>query len=264
MFTTIEFIILTWNSEGYICNCLESILSLEQFQTKIHVIDNGSSDQTVNLIKQNYPSVDLTTLSSNIGTTKSRNIGLANLSKSTDYICILDSDTIVNSEAITQLVEALKHDSKGGIAVPKMHNMKGNYQHSCKKFPTVQLKLLKALPVKTFEQLGKNMELYDLESASAPIYVDYGISACWMIKKSCLDAVGLLDEAIYYAPEDVDYCLRSWKKNYKVIFVPTADIIHDTQRISKKKLISRLNYEHVKGLLYYFHKHGYSFRRPKF
>lgn len=260
----IEFIILTWNSEQYITNCLESVFSLGSFMITVHVVDNGSSDNTVSLIKQRFPAVNLMPLPINIGTTRSRNMALSKISASTDFVCILDSDTIINTEAVLRLVDALEQNSSFGVAVPRMCNLQGCPQISYKRYPTLPLKLMKALPLKSFELIGNRMEQYTDRMSGAPYPVDYGISACWMIRKNCLDTVGVLDEAIFYAPEDVDYCLRVWKAGLKVIYVPTAMIIHDTQRISKKKLFSRMNYEHVKGLLYFFHKHGYWFKRPTF
>jgi hypothetical protein len=260
----IAFVILTWNSETYIKNCLDSIKTIENLNTSICVVDNGSSDHTKQIIVSHFPNVELITLKSNIGTTKSRNLALKKIPTDANFICVLDSDTIVTSTAINALVSSLIQNERYGIAVPSMANANQEPQISCKKFPNLPIKFLKPMPLKKLEQIGKHMENYDFSSNKPIFEVDYGISACWMIKKSCFDAVGLLDENIFYAPEDVDYCLRTWKAGFKVIYVPSAHIVHDTQRISRKKYISHVNYEHIKGLLYFFHKHGYWFRRPRF
>ena len=81
------------------------------------------------------------------------------------------------------------------------------------------------------------------------------------MKTSLLCEVGMLDENIFYAPEDVDYCVRVWEAGYRVVRCWNANIIHEYQRISKKKLLSKMNLEHVKGLIYYFIKHGYFFKQ---
>ena len=77
--------------------------------------------------------------------------------------------------------------------------------------------------------------------------------------KDLMNKIGLLDEKIFYSPEDVEYCVRTWKAGFRVIYKPRARIIHATQRISKKKLISRHNWEHIKGLIYFFNKYGLFF-----
>ena len=258
----IAFVLLTWNSEKYIYNCLSSIFSLKNYTTSVYVVDNGSNDNTNNIIATNFPVTHLIKLPENIGTTKSRNMALKLIPQDIDYVCVLDSDTVISDSAISGLMNALQQEPSSGIAVPQMHNAQGEYQISCKHFPTVPIKLLKPMPIAKLEQLGKRLENYDFSTGKPHYFVDYGISACWFMKRQCLQAVGLLDENIFYAPEDVDYCLRAWRAGYKVIYVPSAQIIHDTQRISRKKYISKINYEHIKGLLYFFHKHGYWFRRP--
>ena len=77
-----------------------------------------------------------------------------------------------------------------------------------------------------------------------------------MFRRDLPESIGLLDEKIFYSPEDVEYCVRAWKKGLRVIYCPEAHIIHATQRISKKKLISKHNWEHLKGLIYFFGKYS--------
>jgi GT2 family glycosyltransferase len=95
-----------------------------------------------------------------------------------------------------------------------------------------------------------------------PYEVDYAISAMWIFKRELLNRVGFLDEKIFYAPEDVDYCLRIWKCGWKVVFDPAVTCIHHTQEISRKR-IGRATFQHILGLLYYFKKHQCFFVRPE-
>lgn len=76
--------------------------------------------------------------------------------------------------------------------------------------------------------------------------------------------MGLLDEKIFYAPEDVDFCLCCWEQGNGVYKDYDAKIIHSWQRISRKKLFSRHNVEHIKGLLYLFRKHHFFFSASKY
>ena len=86
--------------------------------------------------------------------------------------------------------------------------------------------------------------------------VDYAISACWMLRRNVLNTVGLLDENIFYSPEDVDYCIRIWKSGYQVHYIPYVSIIHDAQEISRPKglLINKFTIRHLKGLFYFICK----------
>ena len=89
------------------------------------------------------------------------------------------------------------------------------------------------------------------------------MSACWLIKKEVIEHIGYLDEKIFYAPEDVEYCIRAWKNGYRIMYCRDAEIIHEWQRLSRKKLFSRHNWEHIKGLAYMFCKYRYCFNTDK-
>ena len=80
-----------------------------------------------------------------------------------------------------------------------------------------------------------------------------------MFPKEVLNEVGLLDEKIFYSPEDVDYCIRVWKKGYTIDYFPDVKMIHDAQEISRGKAfkINFFTLSHLKGLIYLFLKHRY-------
>ena len=264
----ISFVILTWNSEKVIAPCLESIASLNMSEIEIILVDNGSSDGTKQVIEQFIAehrdlSVQPVWLEKNYGTTISRNLGIKKIGADTEYVCILDSDTVINREAIRELTDRLNDDPLDAIAGPSMVNLAGEEQVTAKKIPTAMLKICKAFPLQAVQKIGERKEKYDF-SDKKPVYpAGYLISACWMIKRELMEKIGPLDERIFYSPEDVEYCVRTWKKGYRVIFCPNARIIHATQRISKKKLFSRHNWEHVKGLCYFFSKYGLFFSSAK-
>ncbi len=257
----ISFIILTWNSEKVIGACLNSIAGLTSNEYEIIIVDNGSTDMTSSVIDsfiRSYPesTVKKIFLEKNYGTTVSRNIGILKSADDADYICILDSDTIINDAAMVELIDVLNEDPRNAITGPSMVNLDGVKQITAKKIPTARLKLFKAFPARSVQEIGERLEKYEFSDGARSYPVGYLISACWMIRKTYIEKIGLLDEKIFYSPEDVEYCVRVWKEGLRVIFCPRAEIIHATQRISKKKLISRHNWEHLKGLIYFFNKYG--------
>lgn len=260
----IAFIILTWNSEKVIGPCLNSIAGLTDSDYEIIPVDNGSADSTRRLIESfsgEHPDIRVKAkwLDKNYGTTVSRNIGIGLADQDADYICILDSDTVINQAAITEMIKCLKEDPANAIAGPSMVNLANEDQITAKKIPTAFIKICKAFPVRSVQQIGERKEKYDFSEEKDSYPVGYLISACWMIKRSLMNEIGLLDERIFYSPEDVEYCVRTWKKGFRVLYCPKAKIIHATQRISKKKLISRHNWEHLKGLVYFFSKYSLFF-----
>lgn len=263
---SIAIVILTWNSERYIDNCLKAVASLNFAQKYVYIVDNGSQDKTQSVIKKyENSSTDFTSvlLKENVGTTRSRNIALKLLPPGVDYVCILDSDTVVNCQAFESMVRHLRDDAQIGLIGPKMVNDDGVQQFSGRNLPTVLIKLLKAAPLPLLREYGADLEIPVTEVQNHVQEVGYLLSACWMMPYSTLQRVGLLDEKIFYAPEDVDYCVRVHQKGLKVVYCDDASIVHAYQRISHKKLFSKINVEHLKGLMYYFLKYKYFINSKK-
>ena len=256
----ITFVILTWNSEKVIKDCLDSITEINQQSCEIILVDNGSTDKTLKIIdefKNNNPQhkIKILCLDKNYGTTISRNKGISQAGDDSNYICILDSDTVINQDAVTELIAGLNENPDNAISGPHMVNLSDEEQVTAKKIPTAKLKFCKAFPLRAVQRIGEREERYDFSEDRRFYPVGYLISACWMIRRDLMKKLGPLDENIFYSPEDVEYCVRAWKMGMRVIYCPNANIIHATQRISKKKLISKHNWEHLKGLLYFFRKY---------
>lgn len=136
-----------------------------------------------------------------------------------------------------------------------MINEKGEKQIPFRKFPNWKIKLLKACPIKTISQKGEQLERYDYSKITDEFECDYLISACWMMRFTTYEKLGGLDEKIFYAPEDVEYCMRARESGLDIVHLRNAQIIHFYQRISKKKLISKANFTHLIGIYYVLHKY---------
>ena len=258
----ISVIILTWNSEDYIEKCISSLMSgfkERKFDYEIFIIDNGSRDNTSVIIgkfRDIYPDIIKPIyLMHNTGTTYSRNLALKMASG--NFIVVMDSDIEITEGTIEHLIEALRKDKDAGLAVPKLIYPDGRIQKSTDNFPTILSKLIRSIFLKAIEKMEShlNQEIRVRE-------VDYAISAMWVMKSELIVKVGLLDENIFYAPEDVDYCLRIWKSGYRVLYVPEVYTVHDAQEISRGIKINRATIEHIRGLYYLFCKHKYFIKKP--
>ena len=255
----VSFIVLTYNSERYIINCIDSIGTLyPNVNLELIVIDNGSVDKSLQLLigakrTKKFP-ITIIPLPKNIGTTKSRNIGI----KKADgqYVVIMDSDIEFIGKSFSQMLSYLKQHHDIGILVPKIAYPNGHIQHSCKKFPTFPAKLLKLMKIFTrFDFIDQ--DFYDNFPFNSCREVDTAISAFWLFRKNLIDLVGYLDENIFYSPEDVDFCIRVWLTGKKVVFYPRFEIIHHCQQISHKMPFDKISRSHLKGLIYYFSKYHY-------
>jgi len=253
----ISVVILSYNSASPIKKCLDDLIaSLAEFnkENEIFVVDNGSKDGSVELLKeyqaQSPELIKPIFFDKNTGTTFSRN---AALKKSTgEYVLVLDSDAYVNYEALKELVEYLKLNPETGMAVPRLLYASGNFQLSCDVFPTLIHKFKRFLFLKDIES-----KPHKLQSVTEPTQVDYAISACWMLTRTAVERTGLFDEKIFYSPEDVDYCLRVWESGLKINYVPHVTIVHDAQELSRGFKLSKFHFSHLKGLFYLMSKHKY-------
>lgn len=263
----LSFIILTWNSEKYLSSCLDSFIEQcirERISWEIFLVDNGSTDGTCDHARgycEKYGTqVCLISLGKNFGTTYSRNLALRKAQGK--YCCVLDSDTEYNFGNIRDVLTLLDND-KVGMVVPQLVLPGNIIQNSVKRFPTFLDKIKKIPGIFLRKKVSKN-DFYETFPFYETRNVDTAISACWFFQKTLLDSVGYLDEAIFYAPEDVEYCLRVNKAGLQIVYYPQFSVFHHTQQISHHKPFSKVSLSHFAGLVYYFNKHGGWFHRPTF
>lgn len=251
---SVGFVILTWNSEQYISKCLDSILKIDLLNVFIAVTDNGSSDKTVKILKDyqaKHPNILVTYLKKNGGTTKPRNIAIKLLPK-VDYIVVLDSDAFIDDkENFVEIFKVLDDHPEYGIIGPKLSNLSGDLQPSGRNLPRFRDKLAKVSLSKKRRKRAEERETVDYSKQPDLFPVGYLMSACWAFKYELINKIGFLDEKLFYAPEDVEYCARCWKFGLKVGYYQKVHVTHVWTRLSRKKLFSKHNFEHIKGLLYF-------------
>lgn len=261
----LSFVILTWNSERYLRKCFSSIAESMQgsgLSYEVLVLDNGSVDGSPALLTELASNPDTHLFphfeSTNLGTTRSRNILLKRARG--EYVCVMDSDVELAPGALAKLIPELGRSAGVGMVVPRIVYPSGRWQKSIDVFPTLFDKVNRFVRLRSIEARQGRA----LQDAATPFTVDYAISAFWLMRRSVLEEVGLLDENIFYAPEDVDFCLRVWRAGHAILYVPSVTVVHHTQEISRGFKLNKAKIEHMKGLAYFFMKHRYLFRRPRF
>ncbi len=250
---TVSVVILTWNSASAIEACLTSLPAGLTVSHEVIVVDNGSQDQTLAVLRSRFPHVQIIANPSNRGVAPARNQGIRRARG--EYLLILDDDTLVHPSAVDHLVQVLDSQPEVGLCGPKLVDAEGRLWLSCRLFPTLLDKLGRRFPSALTRRAARRAELADwAHDTLRP--VDYVIGACQLIRRRALDEVGLLDERIFYGPEDVDLCLRLYQAGWQVVYQPAAVVTHAEQRIARS-VFSRLGWKHLRGLAYYFWKHRY-------
>lgn len=261
----LSFVILSWNSKAYLERCLDCISKALQgspLTYEVLVLDNGSKDGTpallASLVAADPTHVFAHYEQENLGTTRSRNILFARARG--EYVCVMDSDVELAPRVVETLLEVLKADPGIGLVAPRVLYPSGRWQKSFDGFPTLLDKANRLLRLRAIEQ----RQAQQMQDVSQSFPIDYAISAFWLMRRALLEQIGRLDEKIFYAPEDTDFCLRVWQSGRRILYVPTATVVHHTQEISRGFKLNRAKWNHIKGLAYYFLKHRYLLRRPRF
>ncbi len=224
----VSIIIVTFNSSKYIRACIDSIYEkTSDCDYEIIVVDNNSSDDTVDILYHEYKKVRLIRNTHNTGFAKANNKGIRRAKG--DYIMLLNPDTVLKNNAITLLRDFLDSRPDAGCVGSKLTYFDGKHQLSCRKFPNFYNVFFGRKSVLRFafpnNPISKQYMQEHLDY-SAVQTVDWVMGAAMMIKKEVLDHVGLFDEDFFLFVEDTDLCYRFMQNEYKVYYYPEAQISH--------------------------------------
>lgn len=244
--TTLSIIILTYNQKDLTLRCLRSLRDgISDVSAEIIIVDNGSTDGTRKKIEKEFPDVVYIRNDKNLGVAAGRNIGID--ASHGDFIMILDNDTLVPGGALQALVEYLDSHPDVGLVAPRLTNMEGKTQKSCKEYPGLGVKISNVFSRGRSDHFLVATSTADQE----PFYV---IGAAQLFRREVWNQAGRLDEKIFYGPEDADFCIRVRNQGWKVVYHPAITIIHDWQRSTTTNLMSPMARKHIRSLFYFYWK----------
>jgi hypothetical protein len=252
----ISIVIITWNGLHFLKNLLSSIKQYsEGFSYELIIVDNNSTDGTIEFLTNNYPEIVLIRNEKNLGVAKARNIGMR-ITKG-NYVLILDVDMELRENSILKLFQFMEQNNDCGLVGSKLIYANGDLQYSCKKFPNffaLVARRLDAFKIVKNSKVLKQHLMADWNHDEIK-EVDYLIGACQLIRRDVIEKIGYYDDSIFYGPEDIDYCLRVWKANWKIKYYPFTSIVHFEQRITKRSFFSIITFKHFIGIIYLFIKY---------
>jgi len=219
--------IVTYQACQLLQESLVSLFENTEMDFEIIVVDNGSTDGVEKMLSVEYPTVKLIRNEKNLGFTRPMNQALSQAIG--NYLLILNPDTIILPRALENILDFMKNHSNVGICGPKVLNMDGTLQKSCRRGdsrPWAVISYFTGLSAifpnsKFFSQYHMN---YLDPDQNHPVE---GVSgSCMMISRQLLDQIGYLDEQFFAYQEDADYCLRARAAGWQVYYVPGAQIKH--------------------------------------
>ena len=248
----ISIIIVSWNTAGFLENCLASIMANPPtLPFEIWVVDNASTDDSPRMVREKFPQVHLVENRENVGFARANNQAIQRCTGK--YILLLNPDTLVASGALQALVDFLDKHPEAGAAGAKILNPDGSLQISSHPRPTLSRELWRLFHLDGLSPYSE-YPLPQWETNQAQ-EVDVLMGACLLLRKDVLDQVGFLDEDYFIYSEEVDLCYRIQRAGWRLFWVPQAEVVHfggqSTQQAPTEMF---LNLYH--GKIKYFRKHN--------
>lgn len=252
---TCAVIIVSYNTRQLLRNCLSSLQKMQKrHQYAITVIDNGSSDGSVEMVKDDFPWVKLIESGKNLGFAAGNNLALKKMKA--DLYILLNSDTEVEKDSLDKLVDFMAN-SDFGIGSCKLYFADGSFQPNFGDKPD---------PLPIFIWLSGLDDILPFRDKLPSLHKKYPSSyqkeaeVSWVsgsvmaIKKEVLEKTGFLDERIFMYGEDIEYCLRASKAGFKIGWIPQSQVMHIGGGSSKNPNFKQWLGEY-RGLIYVYNKY---------
>ncbi len=225
----LSIIIVSFNTRELLKECLGSLMANKQSlslrdgkwqmaNSEVIVVDNGSKDGSLAMVKKDFSKVNLIANRSNLGFAKANNQALRQ-AQGKDCL-LLNPDTRVKPGSLEKLIKFVEEHPEAGTVGAKLVNPDGSVQPSVYYFPT----LWRAIKEYWFGQKGV-YEKY-APKGKKPVEVEAVTGAAMLIPQKMIEKIGLLDEKYFMYFEDLDYCQRVKQAGLKVYYLPEAEILH--------------------------------------
>ena len=239
-------VVVTYDALPWIEQCLASVAGIETV-----VVDNGSSDGTVEVVRDGFPHVRLVE-AANDGLAAGWNRGIAETES--EHVLVLNADAWLVDDALSQLVAAADRHPRAAVIGPRLLNPDGSLQRSVRGFPTTWRLATEYLYLRKLAPRSHALNAFygggfDHGSERA---VEWVMGACFLLRRSAYDEVGPFDERFFLFSEEVDWMRRATDRGWSVVFTPGARCIH----VSGAAHGGRLFRENVRGHLRYLSLHG--------
>lgn len=220
------YIIVTWNNEKEIEDCLSTVSRYSPKNSKVIVVDNNSNDRTVQIIKEKFPEIDLIESKENLGFAAANNLALDNVSS--EYICYLNPDVILTEDILTPSIEILEDQSEVGLVACRLKNRDGSNQPSCFNFanswslPCEILHIGAVMPKSLRKKYFLNY--YKTNDDFKP---DWVIGAEMVMRTKDARAIGGFSTEYFMYTEDMDLCKKiSVILKKQIYFISSVSLIH--------------------------------------
>ena len=250
----LSIIIVNYNSGEELIVCIKSIRRyLSNVSYEIIVIDNNSTDNSRELLKESTMDINKIFLENNTGYAIANNYGMEQCKG--EYILLLNPDTYIKNNSIKQMIDFLDSKPDVGVLGPLLIDPNGKIQLPSSNFPDLKQQILYMLSCKfLLNRIARSSEQRVALKLKNPFDVDWVSGACFMLKRTIYETIGGLDERFFLYAEDVDWCIRIKDSGWKIFCHPSSEVVHIGGVSSKNNIYSLLTARY-KSNLYFAKKH---------
>ena len=224
----VSIIIVNYNGKELLQKCLDSLLKVNYNNFEIILVDNNSTDGSVEFITKNYPSLIIIKLDSNKGFAEPNNVA-AKISKG-KYLLFLNNDTVVTPNFISEMVKVMETDKKIAVCQSLLLKPDGSVDSSGDFIDHLGV---------VYNSKTKIDEIREVSSARG---------ASMLVRSDIFEKLDGFDQKFFITFEDVDLCWRSWILGYRVLIIPTSIVYHEGG-ITIKKIKSEIAFHGFKNQL---------------
>ena len=252
----LSIIIVSWNTRELLSGCLDSIFrETRNLSLEIIVIDNDSSDDSVDMLKKNFPQVHIIENKENRGFAAANNQGI-HAAKS-DYLLFLNPDTVILDNAISKSLDFIRAHPKTAMVGCKILDSAGRPEQFGLNSPSLANMLAETVYLSKFYE---NMRLFFMER----LYLKYRYASCrvkyivgcfMMVRAEAVRQIGDMDERFFMYFEEADWCERFRRAGWEIDVIPHAFIVHSRSG-STKQVFGKMRRELVRSELLFMYKRG--------
>lgn len=260
---TIGVAVVSWNVRELLRRCLAS-LEGQWPDLRVVVVDNASSDGTVEMVADDFPAVRVIPNEANLGFTVANNQALRLLGAGSGApdapwaTFLLNPDTEVRPGAIGALARHLSSAPRVAVVGPLLRYSDGAVQSSRRRFPSLAVAVLESTPFAwrwPHNPVARRYRMDDLPP-DRPSDVDWVTGAAMLVRSSALAEVGLFDEGFFLYSEELDLCRRLAGAGWLVRYEPAAEVMHHEARSSDQVVAARHLWFHRSRVRYFRKHHG--------
>ena len=251
----LSVVIVNWNVRDLLRQCLRLILDTQCLTLETIVVDNASTDGSVEMVRAEFSDVHLIANTDNRGFPAANNQGIA--AAQGGYVLLLNPDTALVGDALATMVAFANANPDVGIVGPQLLTSDGSVQSSRRRFPTLLTAFFESTWLQPHAPRRLLERYYVLDRPDDVVQdVDWLYGAALMARREAVEQVGLMDEGFFMYSEELDWCRRFREAGWRVVYLPTAQIVHHGGKSSEQVIAARHIHFQTSKMRYFRKYHG--------